>query len=228
MSPAAAPDGFSASLRREADDLWQEILGHPFVRGLGDGTLARERYAAYLREDYPYLREYARAMALGAGLAEDLEAQRFFTEQAHLTLTVEMDLHRQAARAFGLTEDDLEAVQPDAATRAYGAHLVGTARAGPEADLVAALLPCAAGYVEIAQHLADQGLPEDPAYRAWIEAYTSDAMKALARWLERRLDGHAADADDATRARWRALYRTSTEAERAFFTQAWERPAASR
>ena len=228
MSPPVAPDGFSASLRREVDDLWQEILAHPFVRGLGDGTLARERYAAYLREDYPYLREYVRAMALGAGIAEDLEAQRFFTEQAHLTLTVEMDLHRQAASAFGLTEADLEAVRPDVATRAYAAHLVGTARAGPEADLVAALLPCAAGYVEIAGHLAAQGLPEVPAYRAWIEAYTSDAMKALARWLEERLDHHALVADDDTRARWRALYRTSAQAELAFFAQAWEQPTSNR
>jgi SAM-dependent methyltransferase len=61
-----------------------------------------------------------------------------------------------------------------------------------------------------------------PAYRAWIEAYTSDGMRSMAEWLERRLDRLAAESAPATRARRLDLYRTSAELERAFFSMAWE------
>lgn len=227
MSAAPAPDGFSASLRRMADDLWREIHDHPFVQGLGDGSLSQERYAFYLGQDYAYLVDYARAMALGAAHADDLEGLCFFAEQAHLTLTQEMALHRRVAAAYDLTEADLLAVERHPVSVAYGEHLIGTARRGREADLIAALLPCALGYVEIASRLAARGLPDVPAYRAWIDTYTSEGMVAMADWLVRRLDRAAEAADEATNTCFLDLYRTSVRMELAFFTTAWEVGGAS-
>lgn len=214
--------GFGATLRRETDGLWQSILDHPFVRGIGDGTLSEGRFRTWLAQDYPYLVSYARVLALGAAAAEDLEGLRFYADQLSMTLTHEMALHRRNCAAFGIDEAELAAVVPDAVPLRYAEHLLEVGRRGVEADLVAALLPCAVGYVEIGESLARQSPPGVPAYRDWIETYTSEPMHALAAWLVQRLDSFAEDADDEARERWRRAYRTSADFERRFFQMAWE------
>ena len=35
---------FSAGLRAKAEPIWRRELEHPFVRGLGDGSLTAERF----------------------------------------------------------------------------------------------------------------------------------------------------------------------------------------
>jgi thiaminase/transcriptional activator TenA len=214
--------GFGATLRRETDDLWHSILDHPFVRGLGDGTLSEARFRTWLAQDYPYLVSYARVLALGAAAAEDLAGLRFYADQLSMTLTHEMALHQRNCAAFGIDEARLAAVVPDEVPLRYAEHLLEVGRGGVEANLIAALLPCAVGYVEIGESLAARGLPDVPAYRDWIETYTSEPMYALAAWLVARLDRFAADADDDARKRWRETYRTSTDFERRFFQMAWE------
>ncbi len=214
--------GFGADLRRETDDLWHSILDHPFVRGIGDGTLSDARFCTWLAQDYPYLVNYARVLALGAAAAEDLEGLRFYADQLSMTLTHEMALHRRTCAAFGIDEARLTAVVPDEVVLRYAEHLLAVGRRGVEADLIAALLPCAVGYVEIGESLAARGLPDVPAYRDWIETYTSEPMHALAAWLVARLDRFAADADDAARSRWREAYRASADFEHRFFQMAWE------
>ena len=41
--------------------LAQACLDHPFVQGIGDGSLSRSRFAGYVGQDAFYLRAFARA-----------------------------------------------------------------------------------------------------------------------------------------------------------------------
>jgi thiaminase len=52
------------------------------VRGIGDGSLPVERFARYVRQDYLFLIEYARLLALGAARAPDLTTMRSFADLA--------------------------------------------------------------------------------------------------------------------------------------------------
>ncbi len=47
----------SESLRREAGPLWKTIHAHPFVTGIGDGTLPRDRFRYYMCQPYELPRE---------------------------------------------------------------------------------------------------------------------------------------------------------------------------
>ena len=38
-----------------AGDLWNQFIDHEFVRGLGDGSLPRSAFIAYLIQDYIFL-----------------------------------------------------------------------------------------------------------------------------------------------------------------------------
>ncbi|HAL58508.1 MAG TPA: thiaminase II, partial [Sarcina sp.] len=59
-------------------DLWDAYLEHPFVQGIADGTLDREKFRFYMIQDYLYLIEYAKVFALGVAKAKDLESMRLF------------------------------------------------------------------------------------------------------------------------------------------------------
>jgi TENA/THI-4/PQQC family protein len=45
-------DRFTDRLRKKADSIWEAQHQHLFVRGIGDGTLDRERFKYWLRQDY--------------------------------------------------------------------------------------------------------------------------------------------------------------------------------
>ena len=51
---------FTEHLRQKAAGLWEAQHQHPFVRGIGDGTLDLEKFKFWLRQDYVFLIEYAR------------------------------------------------------------------------------------------------------------------------------------------------------------------------
>ena len=53
--------GFTNELWRSITSIYDDILAHPFLRGLTDGTLTEERFRFYVLQDVLYLRDYARA-----------------------------------------------------------------------------------------------------------------------------------------------------------------------
>ena len=58
----------SERLRQAAASIWEECLRHPFVTGIGDGTLPVEKFQYFMLQDYLYLFDYAKVFALGAML----------------------------------------------------------------------------------------------------------------------------------------------------------------
>lgn len=62
--------GFSDDLRKLADPVWRRSLSHPFVSGIGDGSLPVEKFKFYVRQDYVFLVEYSRVLALAVAKGE--------------------------------------------------------------------------------------------------------------------------------------------------------------
>src|SRR6185295_18622287 len=88
---------FSAELREAAAPVWERHVAHPFVAGIGDGSLPEEKFRFYVRQDYLFLIDYGRLLALAAARAPRLEWMRRFSALAQSVLESEMDLHRQFA-----------------------------------------------------------------------------------------------------------------------------------
>src|SRR5690606_4771669 len=63
----------TAHLFEAVRSIWDAQLEHPFGRGLADGTLEEARFKNGVRQDYVYLREYARIFAWAVAKATDLE-----------------------------------------------------------------------------------------------------------------------------------------------------------
>jgi thiaminase (transcriptional activator TenA) len=208
---------FSAELRLAADPIWQAQHDHPFVRGLGDGTVDARRLERWVRQDYLFLVEYCRLFGLAAARAPDLATLRRFAELLHTTAVTEMELHRSYARSLGITEAELESEEMAPVTRAYTDFLLRTAAMADFAELASALLPCMWGFNEIGLRLAERGRPADERCAAWIDAYSDPAFTELAAWCRDLVDRIAADAGPAVRARMREAFLVSSLHELAFW-----------
>lgn len=212
---------FTNHLAALAAPIWQAQHAHPFVRGIGDGTLDVERFAFWIRQDYLFLIEYCRLFALAAARAPDLETIGRFADLLQATARTEMDLHRGYAAQFGISTDALERETMAPTTRGYTDFLLRVATTGDFAELAAALLPCMWGFSQIGQRLAAQPRPADARYAAWVEMYADPEFAALADWCRELVDRLADDAGPATRARMAATFVTSSRYELAFWQMAF-------
>jgi thiaminase/transcriptional activator TenA len=208
---------FSAELRAAADPIWQAQHEHPFVRGIGDGTLDLDRFKRWVRQDYLFLVEYCRLFGLAAARSPDLDTLRRFAELLQATAVTEMDLHRSYAAEFGITPGELAEEEMAGVTRAYTDFLLRTAATGDFAELAAALLPCMWGFSEIGLRLAERGRPADRRYAAWIDSYAAPEFTELAAWCRELVDRLAGDAGPGPRERMRRAFLTSSRYELAFW-----------
>ena len=211
----------AAQLRAGAADVWEAQHAHPFVRGIGDGTLDEARFRFYVRQDYRFLIDYARVLALGAAKAPRVTEMRRLAALAQAVLETEMALHVGFAQRWGIAAGELETEAPAPATRGYCDFLLRTAAIGDFAELCAALLPCMWGYAEIGARLAAEGTPEHAGYAAWIATYADPEFQALAAWARELTDAAGADAGTGAVERMHAAFRTSSELELAFWEAAW-------
>jgi thiaminase/transcriptional activator TenA len=190
-------------------DLAAAALAHPFVTGIADGTLPRERFAGYVAQDAFFLESFARGYALGVAHSPDRATLDVFADLL-AGVREELRLHAGYAARFGI---DLAAVQPLPATLAYTDFLLATAALGGVAATCAAMTPCMRLYAHLGQSLA--GRAAQP-YAEWVTTYADPGFAELTGTLERLLDATATDGPAVRRA-----YRRAMQLEVGFFDAAW-------
>jgi len=200
-------DGLSAgALWAENADLAAEAVAHPFVRGLADGSLPVERFAAYIAQDAYFLESFARAYALALAHSPDRIGVEAFADLL-AGVRSELGLHATYARRWGA---DLATVSPSPATLAYTDFLLATATVGGVGLTCAAMTPCMRLYAHLGQSLA--GTKTSDTYAEWIGTYADPAFEQLAVTLESLLDRYLDDAE-----RGRVAYRRAMRLELDFF-----------
>ncbi len=209
---------FSDELRRAAEPIWSAQHAHPFLRGIGEGTLDPGRFRHYVRQDYLFLIDYARLLALGCARAPRLDEMTRFASLAGAVLGTEMDLHRGYAAEWGVSAEELAGERPTATTRAYADYLLRVAALGDYGELTAALLPCMWGYHELAVRLAGGARPGNELYGRWIDEYASSEFGELAAWC-RAITDRAGEVSD--RGRMQDAFLTSSRYELAFWDASW-------
>ena len=202
-----------------AQSLWQAnqelaiaCLNHPFVSGIGNGSLARERFAYYVGQDAFFLESFMRAYSIAAAKAPDWHGAQQFHELAGGVLD-ELQLHGSFAREWDV---DIAAVTPGQATRQYTDFLLATAWSQPVGVTTAAMLPCMKLYSYLGTELAarQHGLH---AYSDWISTYSSDEFIELVHQIETLATQYVIDTPAA-----RDAYRYAMQCELDFFQAAWD------
>jgi thiaminase (transcriptional activator TenA) len=181
---------FSEILFEKVSGIWGKTHQHPFVVGLGTGGLPVDSFIRYMKQDYVFLIDYAKLFAFGSVKARDLETMGSFAKLLDETLHGEMDLHRQYAERFGITNQQLEETRPTPINLAYTRYMLNVAQNGSLEELISTLLPCMWSYWEIGKMLAENypGSIEHPLYGEWVKMYSSAEFGELATWLIEKLN----------------------------------------
>ncbi len=212
--------GFSQQMWQEITPLFRRILEHPFVRGLSDGSLTRERFVHYMIQDAHYLALFARALALAAARAPTTAAQVELARASHDAIVVERALHDSFFRDFGVDEATFARSRPSPTCFAYGHYLISTAAGDDWPVALAALVPCFHIYHEVGRVLLAQSRPGNP-WQRWIDTYADEAFAdQVRRILELADEAHEA-AGAPVRARMREAHLTSSRLEWMFWDAAW-------
>jgi thiaminase/transcriptional activator TenA len=216
------PTALTADLWSSMAPIHAEILAHPFVTELTDGTLDDEAFRSYVVQDAHYLRDYARALALCAAKATTEADILMFARHAAGAIEVERELHAGFLADWGLTNDALAATPVAPTCRAYTSYLLAVCATGSYAEAVAAVLPCYWIYAEVGAALLATGSP-NPRYQRWIDTYGGEEFAAVVAEVLALVDRLGAEVGAAERERMRTHVVTTSRYEWMFWDAAHRR-----
>lgn len=178
--------GMFGQLRKNAGQLWKAYIQHPFVKQLAAGTLPVQCFKKFLMQDYLFLIHFSCGYALLAAKSTKIEDIGNALDGLKATAE-EMPLHVAYAKKWGISESEMGKTSEAIETIAYTRFVMDVGYSGDRLDLMAALLPCVAGYAEVGLGLARSkttvftGNP----YAEWIKNYESDDyLKGVKAFLE--------------------------------------------
>lgn len=202
---------------------YTEYTEHAFVMQLANGQLNQAAYLHYLKQDFLFLKHYARAYALAIYKAQTLEEMRAPLPSLQALIENETCHHVTYCAQWGLTESDMEAEPEAFGTVAYTRYVLDTGMAGDLTDLYVALAPCAIGYADIGKALINhpETIVEGNPYHSWIELYSGEDFQTGARAGMDRLDTMMADIglNSPRGQRLCEIFKTATRMEIAFWQQ---------
>jgi len=207
---------FSGELWQSITPIYDAILRHPFLRGLTEGSLARDAFQYYVIQDAHYLRDFARALSIAAARAPREDWIIMLNEHSAGALRVERSLHETFFRDFGLTEKDVAATPLAPTNLAYTSYLLAVAYSAPFHEALAALLPCYWIYWEVGKELERTG-SRDPLFARWIATYASEEFGSIVRAVLETTDTLAVRLTEDDRGAMRRHFVTTSRYEWMFW-----------
>jgi thiaminase/transcriptional activator TenA len=212
----------SEILYEEVKDIWDGYLTHPFVAGIGDGSLPLEKFRFYMIQDYLYLYDYCKVFALGIVKAQDPELMRFFADFVHSTLNGEMTIHRSYLSRLDYDIAGIEQEEKSLTNLSYTHYMLAIGQNEGLLELLVSILSCAVSYEHIGKHLASiPGAAEHPFYGEWIRGYASkeyaDGNVRLNEMVDRLGEGISPEQT----ARLKEIYRNCSRYEKLFWDMAY-------
>ena len=205
-------------------EIWEAYHEHPFVKGIADGSLDKEKFKYYMIQDYLYLIDYTKVFALGAAKAKDLSAMKLFAGYTNAILDGEMDIHRAYMARLGITPEEAETANVALDNLSYTSYMLRVAYEEGQAEVAAAILSCAVSYEVIAKKIVEKH-PEalnHPFYGEWVSGYVADAYheenQVLIDLMDRLSDGYS----EKQLQHLEEIFTACSRYEMAFWDMAWE------
>ncbi|CAA21803.1 TENA/THI family protein [Schizosaccharomyces pombe] len=161
---------------------WKEYINHKFTNMLAKGTLPLPAFQDYLKQDYLYLVNFARAYSL-KGYKENTFPNILEAAQSVIHVIEEKELHVSMCSSYGVSLQDLKSCEESPACTAYSRYILDTGAAQDVAALDFVQAPCLIGYYVIAARLMKEPFrnPQGP-YQKWVDNYfCEDYLSAVRR-----------------------------------------------
>lgn len=173
---------FSKELYESAKDIWDSYYTHPFVKGIGDGSLDKEKFKFYIIQDYIYLLDYAKLFALGVIKSKNEADMKKFANLTDGILNSEMGIHRIYMKKLGITKESIALEKPTLDNTSYTSYMLSVSHCGDIKEIAVAALSCMWSYEIIGKKLKKIYGCDHEFYGEWIECYSSDRYEELTNW----------------------------------------------
>ena len=212
----------SKILKDKNYDNWRRAnFDHPFVQELGNGSLPLDKFQYYLKQDYVFLINYCKVLALAASKSPSESMMKRWVSLLNETLNSEMDLHRNFCKDFGISISNLEKTIADTSTKNYCDFLIENANQNSEKFIAVSLLPCQWGYQEIAQNFVKNKFETESFHKIWIDSYSSQEYQDVTNWLKNYVDEIGKNSNNKEVEKYKQLFRSGIEYEIGFWDSAW-------
>src|SRR5436309_15886513 len=115
---------FSQHLRSLAQPIWGAQLRHPFVVGLGNGTLPERKFKYYILQDGRFLGDLARVFAISAVKAPDVDSAIRFAKLVEETVVVERFLHENYGERRSVSRANMSELRMAPTNYDYSRHML--------------------------------------------------------------------------------------------------------
>jgi thiaminase (transcriptional activator TenA) len=221
---ATREPSLSAGLRDQSGLVWAGLHAHPFLGELARGVLPLEKFRFFIEQDILYLPDFARCIAMGAAKSATEAELGFFAKQLDGTVNLELpNQYRVLDHVCRLGAEDCGGASGKApANVAYTSFMLSVAAQGGPLEIMAAILPCAWSYAEIAAQLKGE-IADHPVYRDWVGFYLTAEVLGLVAQLRESFDEMALRASPGPESRRRLaeIFMTSSRLEGAFWDMAY-------
>ena len=205
-----------------AKDIWKKYNEHPFVLGIQDGTLDKEKFRYYIVQDYLYLEDYAKTFAVGVAKAKNLKIANLFAKYINV-MNGELDIHNGYLAKLGVTQEEIESTPRALDNLSYTSYMLRVAYEEGQAEIFAAILACAYSYEVIAKNIVknNPSSVDDEFYGDWVRGYISDGYAAENAVLLEVMDSLTEEYTDQQIQHLTDIFVACSRYELAFWEMAW-------
>lgn len=213
---------FTDRLHKSTEKVWNGFHEHPFVKGIGDGSLDIEKFKFFMIQDYIYLYEYAKVFALGVVKSKRPEDMRRFAQNVDATLNGEMKIHRAYMKRLGISLQAAEKQKQSLANACYTSYMLSVGSQGTIAEITAAILACSWSYAEIGNRLNQiPNAAKHEIYGEWISGYASKEYQEQNDSLIALMNEFAADCSEEQLDELERIFINCSRCEAKFWDMAW-------
>lgn len=156
---------FMEGILKQNMPVWDKCIATFFVQDMKDGKLPIKYFKEYMIQDSIYLKNYARVYGKAIYYAETLREIQLYYSILNFVTDTESAIRLNYLRQFGMTDDDIEFIDPLPENQNYIDFLFETAECGNGCEILMALLPCMLSYSYMFRKLAEE--PESRRSRYW-------------------------------------------------------------
>ena len=169
----------SEKLLSATAEIWKAYNEHPFVLGIQNGTLDKDKFRYYMIQDYLYLEDYAKTFAVGVAKTKSLKTANLFAKYIPV-MNGELNVHDGYLARLGVTQEEVESTPRSLDNLSYTSYMLRVAYDEGEAEILTAILSCAYSYEIIAKNIVKNrpSSVNDEFYGEWVKGYASDSYAA--------------------------------------------------
>jgi thiaminase II len=171
---------FFYKLKKSCKKEWSEYTNHKFLIDLVNNELPNKNFKKYLLQDYIFLQQFLRILALSVYKSTSFEeinrSVNFIKGIDH-----EIKLHINYCKKWKIPLKSLNNIKVEKANSSYTDHVLDIGKSGNNFDIFSCLSPCIIGYGEIAYNLTKNKNWKKSKYSSWIKMYASREYQQVAK-----------------------------------------------